>query len=273
MSNATAEKRFAFGKNWQHFLSVVDDDRVKSAEKSLVSMIGIDGIEDKSFLDIGSGSGLFSLAAARLGAERVLSFDYDEQAVACTKEMKTRFLPDANNWKIMQASVLDNEFISGLGKWDIVYSWGVLHHTGNMMKALENVVPLVRKGGILFIAIYNDQGGASRRWRFIKKTYNSLPKPLRPMMVMPIMFFYEARYALVHLVKSGDPFREFKIKGQGRGMSKYYDWVDWIGGYPFEVATPEVIFDFYKSRGFVLEKLKTCGGGYGCNEYVFTRKS
>jgi 2-polyprenyl-6-hydroxyphenyl methylase/3-demethylubiquinone-9 3-methyltransferase len=58
-----------------------------------------------------------------------------------------------------------------------------------------------------------------------------------------------------------------------RGMSYWHDLVDWIGGYPFEVATPEAIFDFYMARNFELIALKTCGGRCGCNEFVFRRSA
>jgi 2-polyprenyl-6-hydroxyphenyl methylase/3-demethylubiquinone-9 3-methyltransferase len=55
-------------------------------------------------------------------------------------------------------------------------------------------------------------------------------------------------------------------------MSRVHDWFDWLGGYPFEVARPEEIFAFYQARGFSLERLKTCGGGLGCNEFVLRKK-
>jgi 2-polyprenyl-6-hydroxyphenyl methylase/3-demethylubiquinone-9 3-methyltransferase len=54
-------------------------------------------------------------------------------------------------------------------------------------------------------------------------------------------------------------------------MSPWRDVVDWVGGYPFEVARPEEIFEFFKSKGLVLGKFKTCGGGHGCNEFVFEK--
>jgi hypothetical protein len=54
-------------------------------------------------------------------------------------------------------------------------------------------------------------------------------------------------------------------------MSRWHDLIDWVGGYPFEVASPEQIFDFCRERGLSLKRLKTCGGGSGCNQFVFEK--
>ena len=164
------ELRFGFGKNWSRFLNLLNENRIESAEKSLLKYLGIDSLKGMSFLDIGSGSGLFSLAAHRLGA-LVTSFDYDVDSVECKKILREKY-KDLNEWQVMQGSALDKEFLNTLGKFDIVYSWGVLHHTGSMYEAFENVAPLVKEKGYLFISIYNDQGAASRRWKWIKEKYN-----------------------------------------------------------------------------------------------------
>ena len=156
-----------------------------------------------------------------------------------------------------------------------LYSWGVLHHTGAMWDALENVSSLVSNKGKLFIAIYNDQGGWSRRWKLIKKIYNWLPASLKSIYAMMIMFARELRYLLIYTIRFrlGGYIRswtEYSSKSL-RGMNKWYDLIDWVGGYPFEVAKPEEIFDFYSSRGYILERLKTAGGGVACNEFVFKK--
>src|SRR5690606_102989 len=130
------------------------------------------------FLDIGSGSGLSSLAARRLGA-RVHSFDYDPESVACTAELRRRFFPGSPDWTVERGSALDAGYLRGLGSFDIVYSWGVLHHTGRMWEGLANAALPVAEGGRLFVAIYNDTGTQSRRWRWIKRTYNQLPRVTR----------------------------------------------------------------------------------------------
>lgn len=260
-------QRFAFGENWSRFLMVLDEDRILEAEKSLKAKLGVENLRQKTFIDIGSGSGLFSLAAKRLGA-KVVSFDFDPQSVACTSELRRRYVNDDANWKVLQGSALDREFIKSLGKFDIVYSWGVLHHTGEMWKALGNVVEAVDKNGKLFISIYNDQGKTSKRWLLVKKTYVALPKPLRWLVTIPSYVWIWGPTILRDCLRL-QPFKTWREYKAQRGMSPAVDVIDWIGGLPFEVAKPEEVFSFYAQRGFTLRVLKTCGGGKGCNEFVF----
>lgn len=262
-------ERFEFGANWTRFLSVLDEERIVQAKNSLENMLGTHDLSGKTFIDIGSGSGLFSLSARMLGAT-VHSFDYDPKSVACTKELRRRYFSDDAKWIVEEGSVLDESYMSSLGRFDIVYSWGVLHHTGQMWQALNNAAPLVAKGGELFIAIYNDQGGTSRRWKMVKKIYCS---GLLGRFFMKLMFYpYFALGRLVaDILKRCNPFTSYSEYKKSRGMSVVHDWVDWLGGYPFEVAKPEEIFDFFNQKGFALRRLKTCGGGLGCNEFVFVK--
>ena len=262
--------RFEFGKNWKRYSFELNEARISRAQDSLKEMLGLPDLRGKTFLDIGSGSGLFSLAAKRLGAT-VYSFDYDPKSVACTQELKQRYFPDDPAWIIEKGSVLDKEYLKMLGQFDIVYSWGVLHHTGAMWQALENVSIPTKRGGVLFIAIYNDQGRTSRYWVMIKRTYNKLPRILRFIVLYPVFMRLWCPTMLRDIFK-GKPFSTWLTYQKERGMSPCCDVIDWVGGYPFEVAKPEEIFDFYRDKGFVLDKLKTCASGHGCNEYVF-RKS
>src|SRR5438045_550600 len=171
-------QRFEFGRNWSRFLLYLDDERITVAEQSLKETFAVADLECTSFLDIGSGSGLFSLAARRLGA-RVHSFDYDPDSVACTRELKHRYFHNDQAWTIEEGSALDEGYVNSLGAFDVVYSWGVLHHTGDMWRALETAALPVAPGGKLFVALYNDQGSRSVRWRKIKKAYNNLPGLLK----------------------------------------------------------------------------------------------
>lgn len=265
-------ERFEFGANWAHFLNVLNEDRVAQAESSLCKMLGVSTLQGKTFLDVGSGSGLFSLAARRLGA-RVHSFDYDPKSVGCTRELKRRYFLEDSQWVIEEGSALDSSYLSNLGKFDVVYSWGVLHHTGAMWEALSNVIPLVESSGRLFIAIYNDQGRTSLWWKKVKKAYCMAPEPLRTGVSLLAFMRLWGPTMMRDLLK-GHPLASWVSYGQGgggRGMSPWRDVVDWVGGYPFEVASPEEIFNFYRDRGFHLDELQTCAGGLGCNQFVFTR--
>lgn len=263
-------QRFEFGQNWSRFLTVLNEERIVEAENSIKSLLEVSDLHGKRFLDIGSGSGLFSLAARRLGAA-VHSFDYDPKSVACTQELKRRYFPEDPHWQAEEGSALDEDYLQTLGQFDIVYSWGVLHHTGAMWKALDNAAGRVSDTGKLYISIYNDQGGTSRRWTAVKKAYNRLPRRLKFLVLWPTFLRIWGPIALYDLTR-GKPFASWRNYGGNRGMSPWWDLVDWVGGYPFEVAKPEGIFDFYRQRGFILRQMITCGGGLGCNQFVFEKE-
>lgn len=261
--------RFEFGKNWEKFLSVLNDERIKEAEDSLKSMLGYDNLAGKSFLDIGSGSGLFSLVARKLGAN-VYSFDYDPHSVNCTRELKRRYFKGDSEWTITQGSILEKEYLMSLPKFDIVYSWGVLHHTGSMWQAIENALIPMAVHGEIFIALYNDQGSKSVYWTNVKKLYNKgfLGRAA-------VLSAFIPRYIILPFVKDlvlfTNPIKRYTEYKKHRGMSKFYDFLDWWGGLPFEVASIEEVFQYFLAKGFYLKQIRTVNGGSGCNEFVFKK--
>jgi 2-polyprenyl-3-methyl-5-hydroxy-6-metoxy-1,4-benzoquinol methylase len=267
-------ERFAFGENWARFLEVLDEERILEAERSLEAMLGPGALSGASFLDIGCGSGLFSLAALRLGARRVHSFDFDPSSVACAQALRQRFAPADRTWTVGVGSALDADYLASLGGFDVVYSWGVLHHTGSMWAALDQAARRVAPGGALFISIYNDQGFRSRVWAVVKRTYNRLPRRPRTAFAVIVMAPYELA-SVARWTARGRPWRYVQTwtrYQRTRGMSRWHDLVDWVGGYPFEVAAPAAVVDACRPHGLVLERLVPTRG-LGCNEFVFRRPS
>jgi 2-polyprenyl-6-hydroxyphenyl methylase/3-demethylubiquinone-9 3-methyltransferase len=268
-ARAPVESRFDFGRNWQRFLAVLTEERIAAATASLRDMLGTE-VAGARFLDVGSGSGLSSLAASRLGAVRIHSFDFDEQSVACTRSVRDRYGPANVEWTVERGSALDAEYLATLGEWDIVYSWGVLHHTGAMWDAIHRVSRLVRADGLFFFSIYNDQGLISDGWKMVKRLCNS-GRVGRAAVLTAFLPYFVARGVAADQLRLRDPRERYQTYYNTRGMSMLHDWLDWLGGYPFEVATPDAIFDFCRDRGLRLERLRTRGGSLGCNEFVFRR--
>jgi 2-polyprenyl-6-hydroxyphenyl methylase/3-demethylubiquinone-9 3-methyltransferase len=264
-------QRFAFGDNWRRFAQRLGPEQIAEAECDLRRMLGDDSLKGLTFLDIGSGSGLSSLAARRLGA-RVTSFDYDPQSVACTRALRERYCANDAQWIVAEGSVLDPRYLESLGTFDIVYAWGVLHHTGALWQALENAARSVADGGRLFVAIYNYQPLWTPVHTALKRAYVRAPRPLAVLLAGALVAFYAGRGLIKDLALLRNPLRRYTDYKSSRGMSWWHDCLDWIGGYPFETATPESVCHFLLERGFMLQRMATCGGGMGCNQFVLRRR-
>ncbi len=265
------EVRFAFGKNWMRFIRRLTPERIAIAEDSLRDMLGVADLTNKRFLDVGCGTGLFSLAARRPGAT-TRSFDYDADSVACAIELRRRYFPCDERWLIERGSALDDDYLRSLGAYDVVFAWGVLHHTGDMWRSLDLVMPRVAHGGRLFVAIYNDQGPKSRFWRAVKRGYNALPRVAQAPYAVAVMAPFELRLFFKALIasKPGQYWRTWTGYQSARGMDRWHDILDWVGGYPYEVATPPQVTAFCQRRGFRVDRLEATDG-LGCNQFVLTR--
>jgi len=263
------KKKFSFGKNWQSFLRVLDKDRIENAKLSLLEFLDLKDIQNKSFLDIGCGSGLFSYAAFIIGARKIVSFDVDHYSVTSSKYLHKQ-VKYPSNWEIFEGSILDRNFYSKLEKFDVVYSWGVLHHTGQMWRAIKNAAGFVRKGGYFYIAIYNKVNGfiGSNFWLKVKKLYNSSPKILKTLFEIELTL----NFITSKIIRFKNPLKEIITYKKRRGMNFRVDVRDSLGGYPYEFATVEEIVKFLKLTfpDFKILKVKQTNG-LGNNWFLFKR--
>lgn len=265
---------FSFGKNWSDFIErAASPEKIRLARQETAKFLNLERLDGRTFLDVGCGSGVFSHAAFALGARHVTSFDVDPLSVRCCEYIKER-AGNPPNWDVMHGSILDDAFVASLPSSDIVYSWGVLHHTGDMWRAIRNAASLVKPNGLFFIAIYNKvefdslKGlRGSHGWVRLKRAYNRSG----PVGKRALEGAFAAKDILKWMVTLRNPLTEIRnyYRAQ-RGMSWWYDIVDWLGGYPYEFASPAEIFAFcHGELGFSLENMSTCTS-IGCNEFLFS---
>jgi 2-polyprenyl-6-hydroxyphenyl methylase/3-demethylubiquinone-9 3-methyltransferase len=249
---------FKFGENWASFSRSIDETRIEEAKQSLKKLFGEGAFSGKSFLDIGCGSGLFSIAAAQLGARSVLGLDVDPISVATSQSNAAHWLKSPSSISFRQLSILDGEQMNQLGTFDIVYSWGVLHHTGNMKVALRNAGQRVAPNGMLMIAIYN-RHWSSGVWKVIKWVYNRVGSWVQKILIWiltPVIFL--AKW----LVTFQNPFR------MQRGMDFMHNVIDWVGGYPYEYASIAEMSAALENIGFERLDVFPAKVPTGCNEFV-----
>lgn len=259
---------YAFGRNWQHFVDAgVDEARLAAAVDSLRRLLVVDDLRGRTVIDVGCGSGLFSLAAVRLGADRVVAFDVDPLSVAAARALRAQ-AGAPPHWEITAGSILDPAFVGALDPADVVYAWGVLHHTGDLWNAIDRAASLVRRGGLLALAIYNQVDravGSSRQWWHVKRVYNRAPPAVQWLLEGLLM----AERALRDAAVLRDPRRRWTERA--RGMRYRHDVRDWLGGFPYEYASAGSVFAHVHHRhGFELRYL-SAGAGHCCNELTFRR--
>jgi 2-polyprenyl-6-hydroxyphenyl methylase/3-demethylubiquinone-9 3-methyltransferase len=260
-----SEPAFDFGENWKRFSErALDSAHFEQAEADFAKLMSEVPMAGQTFLDLGFGQGLALLAAGRSGA-KVHGLDINPK---CREVLlgNARAVGEPVPQAIVVGSILDKRSIDTIRRWapegfDIVYSWGALHHTGRMWEALHTACALVRPGGDFVLALYN-RHWTSPCWSAIKNLYVRSPAPVRKALVgafLPVIY-------LAKLIVTGrNPLR------MTRGMTFYYDVVDWVGGYPYEYASRAEVEQFVSARGFVAMQFHAAAVPTGCNEFMFKR--
>jgi 2-polyprenyl-3-methyl-5-hydroxy-6-metoxy-1,4-benzoquinol methylase len=268
--NLSGTVTFSFGRNWQDFVSrYLTPERESIAIRSLTDFLEQQDLRGLSFLDIGCGSGLFSLAAVRLGAQKIVSLDVDPFSYDCTQSLR-QTAGSPSSWQVIRGSILDNQCASRIEPANIVYAWGSLHHTGNMWQAIRNACKLVVPGGLLCLGIYNKMEGrhGSRYWLRIKKLYNRCPTVGKRVLEVAYVLRHQV---LPNLIRLKHPFASWRNYHQARGMNPWIDVRDWLGGFPYEFASIEEVFRFCsREMGLHLVNLRAADD-IGVNEFLFRK--
>jgi 2-polyprenyl-6-hydroxyphenyl methylase/3-demethylubiquinone-9 3-methyltransferase len=253
---------FSFGKNWKDYLKTVSKEEIDKAKYDIEEWLGTNFVSGKTVIDVGSGSGIHSLAFYLLGAKTICSFDFDKYSVEATKILWEKE-GKPKNWIVSQGSILDKQFLKSFGQdFDIVYSWGALHHTGAMWEAVDNSINLVKSGGKLWISLYAEGPNYSKDLA-LKQRYNSAS----PLGKKGMIYKSIARIMLSRLRHFKNPFTwNEKIS---RGMNVYHNIVDWLGGLPYEVANEDEVLRVCRKKGLILERIKVKEEG-AANIYVFS---
>lgn len=262
---------FKFGQNWQSFSETIDKRAVENAEQGVLKLLPREAIAGRTFLDIGCGSGLHSLAALRLGASRVLALDIDPTSVETTRAVLSEYSPTLA-WDVMTVSIFDAR-PTVLGRFDVVYSWGVLHHTGNMRRAIEQASAFVAPGGLFAFALYQ-KTKLDKFWKAEKRLYAHAPTFVQS----AIRFCYTQAFRLALTLK-GRSFRNYVANYRSfRGMDFAHDVHDWLGGYPYEAATAHEVECQMSALGFEkvhthvrYDKVQVGWLGSGCDEFVYRK--
>lgn len=262
------EKRFEFGRNWRQFIERhYSQEAVDASQSRILAFLKRGDLRGLRVIDIGCGSGIHSMAMFQAGAASVHSFDYDPTSIEATTMVRQK-AGDPPQWTVEQGSVLDEAYMRRLPTYDLVYSWGVLHHTGDVWKAIELAAERVRPGGQFYIALYSadvHKDPTPEFWLDVKRTYVNSGWLWRRYMELWYIWRFMVRR---NLRRSPKALKRVRDHRKDRGMHLMTDVRDWLGGWPMEFVWDAEAVQFCAERGLELTEIST---GKANTEFLFQR--
>tara|TARA_B100001063_G_C16709692_1_gene527317 strand:+ start:122 stop:1153 length:1032 start_codon:yes stop_codon:yes gene_type:complete len=155
ISKEKINTQLLYGKLWKERFLDFSLDQTKFLKKLLNKLdFDIKKIKGKKILDMGCGSGRFTSAFAKLGAKKVYGVDLGSDGISVAKKLTKKF--NIKNATFKNASVLNMPFKNNY--FDFVFCKGVLHHTGNLKRGLDEFIRMIKINGYGYLYLYGRGG-------------------------------------------------------------------------------------------------------------------
>jgi len=214
-------------------------------------------IEGKRILDAGCGMGVFSVVFGKKGAARVIGIDLSEEGVRRAQRAASHF--NLSNVEFREGNILRLPYPDG--SFDIVWSWGTLHHTAEPLKALEELIRVLKNGGTLFVTLYRStklsflHEGIRKTLRLAHRRMWPLLAKLIALALFPATLFLKRRKK----ARAGENLSDLVLDWYFNPVRHYY--------------RPGEIRQLLEQEGLIIEKFLPASGRFNStSNFIFKAK-